>query len=117
MMEASVDLSPRGPDWMPITPKTGSLFHAETQRATATASGEVGRGKPDNGVCPATGGHPAPRQERSLYQPLARTDDGLGRPRCAAWRFDLARIQLGSHGTGRHACQFRENRRNGPCSL
>src|SRR5713101_500089 len=22
---------PRGPDWMPITPKTGSLFHAETQ--------------------------------------------------------------------------------------
>ena len=23
-------LSPRGPDWMPITPKTGSLFHAET---------------------------------------------------------------------------------------
>ncbi|MGB0086508.1 MAG: hypothetical protein WBP94_14185, partial [Rhodomicrobiaceae bacterium] len=21
----------RGPDWMPITPKTGSLFHAETQ--------------------------------------------------------------------------------------
>ncbi|WP_249152333.1 hypothetical protein, partial [Bradyrhizobium liaoningense] len=20
----------RGPDWMPITPKTGSLFHAET---------------------------------------------------------------------------------------
>ena len=27
-------LSPRGPDWMPITPKTGSLFHAETQRET-----------------------------------------------------------------------------------
>jgi hypothetical protein len=49
----------------------------------------------------------------SLYQPLARTDDGLGRPRCAAWRFDLARIQLGSHGAGRHACQFRENRRFG----
>ena len=30
-MEASVDPQPRGPDWMPITPKTGSLFHAETQ--------------------------------------------------------------------------------------
>ena len=29
-MEASVDPQPRGPDWMPITPKTGSLFHAET---------------------------------------------------------------------------------------
>ena len=29
-MEASVDQG-RGPDWMPITPKTGSLFHAETQ--------------------------------------------------------------------------------------
>jgi hypothetical protein len=25
-----VDPQPRGPDWMPITPKTGSLFHAET---------------------------------------------------------------------------------------
>ena len=24
-------LSAGGPDWMPITPKTGSLFHAETQ--------------------------------------------------------------------------------------
>src|SRR5271168_2480797 len=31
IMEASVDPQPRGPDWMPITPKTGSLFHAETQ--------------------------------------------------------------------------------------
>jgi hypothetical protein len=61
-----------------------------------TTAHRLGRGrrggKPDGGVCPATGGHPAPRQERSLYQPLARTDDGLGRPRCAARRFDLARI-------------------------
>ena len=32
-MEASVDPQCRGPDWMPITPKTGSLFHAETQSA------------------------------------------------------------------------------------
>ena len=24
-----MDPYPRGPDWMPITPKTGSLFHAE----------------------------------------------------------------------------------------
>ena len=32
-MEASVDPQCRGPDWMPITPKTGSLFHAETHRA------------------------------------------------------------------------------------
>src|SRR5664279_6266736 len=30
-MEASVDPQCRGPDWMPITPKTGSLFHVETQ--------------------------------------------------------------------------------------
>ena len=29
--EAWVDPYPRGPDWMPITPKTGSLFHAESQ--------------------------------------------------------------------------------------
>ena len=31
IMEASVDPQPRGPDWMPITPKTGSLFHAGSQ--------------------------------------------------------------------------------------
>ena len=30
-MEANVDPQPRGPDWMPITPKTGSLFHAGSQ--------------------------------------------------------------------------------------
>jgi len=30
-MEATVDPLPRGPDWMPITPKTGSLFHADSQ--------------------------------------------------------------------------------------
>src|ERR1700677_2111057 len=29
--EACVDPYPRGPDWMPITPKTGSLFHADSQ--------------------------------------------------------------------------------------
>ena len=28
-MEATVDPQPRGPDWMPITPKTGSLLHAD----------------------------------------------------------------------------------------
>src|SRR5580704_10993642 len=33
--EACVDPYPRGPDWMPITPKTGSLFHAESQRTEA----------------------------------------------------------------------------------
>ena len=27
-----MDPYPRGPDWMPITPKTGSLFHAETHQ-------------------------------------------------------------------------------------
>ena len=32
-MEATVDPRSRGPDWMPITPKTGSLFHAETQKS------------------------------------------------------------------------------------
>ena len=35
IMEANVDPQPRGPDWMPITPKTGSLFHAETHRVQA----------------------------------------------------------------------------------
>ena len=28
--EACVDPCPRGSDWMPITPKTGSLFHADS---------------------------------------------------------------------------------------
>src|SRR5215204_282235 len=37
IMEASVDPQPRGPDWMPITPKTGSLFHAETQSAACVS--------------------------------------------------------------------------------
>ena len=32
-MEASVDPQPRGPDWMPITPKAGSLFHADPHTA------------------------------------------------------------------------------------
>jgi S-(hydroxymethyl)glutathione dehydrogenase/alcohol dehydrogenase len=32
-MEASVDPQCGGPDWTPITPKTGSLFHAETHEA------------------------------------------------------------------------------------
>src|SRR5215211_4080415 len=32
IMEASVEPQPRGPDWMPITPKTGSLFHADSQQ-------------------------------------------------------------------------------------
>jgi hypothetical protein len=36
-MEASVDPQCRGPDWMPITPKTGSLFHAETQECGQNA--------------------------------------------------------------------------------
>jgi hypothetical protein len=29
-MEATVNPQPRDPDWMPITPKTGSLFHADS---------------------------------------------------------------------------------------
>src|SRR5271170_4673021 len=35
IMEASVDPQPGGPDWMPITPETGSLFHAETHASSA----------------------------------------------------------------------------------
>jgi hypothetical protein len=34
-MEATVDPQSRGPDWMPITPKTGSLFHADSHEARA----------------------------------------------------------------------------------
>jgi Nucleotidyl transferase AbiEii toxin, Type IV TA system len=42
-MEASVDPQCRGPDWMPITPKTGSLFHAETQKILFFGSIGFGR--------------------------------------------------------------------------
>ncbi len=28
----------RGPDWMPITPKTGSLFHADSQPRPSRSS-------------------------------------------------------------------------------
>src|SRR3954469_6753516 len=40
-MEASVDPECRGPDWMPITPKRGSLFHAETQSDDVPGVGPV----------------------------------------------------------------------------
>src|SRR5207302_5759514 len=47
IMEASVDPQPRGPDWMPITPKTGSLLHADSHFAVRLfASGRSPR------VCP-----------------------------------------------------------------
>ena len=39
-MEASVDPQRRGPDWMPITPKTGSLFHAETHYRVTSIKGD-----------------------------------------------------------------------------
>jgi hypothetical protein len=47
-MEATVDPLPGGPDWMPITPKRGSLFHAETQPVDnfeSTDSAESRRGR------------------------------------------------------------------------
>jgi len=40
-MEASVDPQPRGPDWMPITPTTRSLFHAETHPELGKADTRV----------------------------------------------------------------------------
>jgi hypothetical protein len=36
-----VDPYPRGPDWMPITPKTASLFHADAQ--PDAREGQAGR--------------------------------------------------------------------------
>ena len=53
-MEASVDPLSRGPDWKPITPKTGSLLHAETQDPGSAKFGEI-RASVDNrgsvGIC------------------------------------------------------------------
>ena len=40
-MEATVDPLPRGPDWMPITPKTGSFFHADSQRGEKSVAAEA----------------------------------------------------------------------------
>jgi len=39
-----VDPYPRGPDWMPITPKTGSLFHADSHPLVSRGevAGEAG---------------------------------------------------------------------------
>jgi hypothetical protein len=40
-----VDPYPRSSDWMPITPKTGSLFHADSQNgATRSMLGAEWRG-------------------------------------------------------------------------
>ena len=111
-------LSPRGPDWMPITPKTGSLFHAETQRATATASAEVGAGQAGQRCVSGNGWPPGPRAKSAVYISRSRArmtvlaDHGapLG---VSTWRaFNSA-----SQRHGPTSCQFRENRRNGPCSL
>ncbi len=44
-MEATVDPQPRGPDWMPITPKTGSLFHADSHYCTGYL-GDIGVAPP-----------------------------------------------------------------------
>src|ERR1700688_4580375 len=41
-MEASVDPYPRGPVWMPITPKTGSLFHADSYFRRTSSWKDVG---------------------------------------------------------------------------
>ena len=52
-MEASVDPQCRGPDWMPITPKTGSLFHAETHQVPGVFGGGSWSGAaidPETGV-------------------------------------------------------------------
>jgi hypothetical protein len=34
-------LVPGGPDWMPITPKTGALFHADSQYEEGGVTGLV----------------------------------------------------------------------------
>ena len=48
-VEASVDPQCGGPDWTPITPKTGSLFHAETHDAINFAvTGTIGRLEPSS---------------------------------------------------------------------
>ena len=57
-MEASVDPPSRGPDWKPITPKTGSLLHAETHLSRRLGYGECGD---------------SPDRERSCAQAPSRT--------------------------------------------
>ena len=50
-MEATVDPPPRGPDWMPITPKTGSLFHANWRPLALQRRDRAGHAA-RKGVCP-----------------------------------------------------------------
>ena len=38
-----MDPQPRGPDWMQITPKPGSLFHAKSQLAVARVENRPAR--------------------------------------------------------------------------
>jgi len=58
-MEASVDPQCRGPDWMPITPKTGSLFHAETQFRTTGLLLLGAMALPASGIAQTTPAPPA----------------------------------------------------------
>jgi hypothetical protein len=82
--------------------------------ATATTASRAAK---DLGGVGHWNAHDARQPRLDARQPLARPNDSLGGPWRAAWRLDLARVQLRSHGTGRHSSQLRENRRNGPCSL
>ena len=36
-----MDPYPRGSDWMPITPKTGALFHADLHSSSCRAAGSL----------------------------------------------------------------------------
>ena len=54
-------LSPRGPDWMPITPKTGSLFHADSQLADDPHSNPFAKGSPSWSLSFRNVHHPARR--------------------------------------------------------
>ena len=64
-METSVDPQLRGPDWMPITPTAGSLFHAETHSCLLRACNDEREGLREHRV-----GVLSPKAEQSLVRQM-----------------------------------------------
>jgi citrate lyase subunit beta/citryl-CoA lyase len=98
-MEASVDPQPRGPDWMPITPKTGSLLHADSQASCRTAAQEGFTGRvaihPDQ-VAPINEAFAPSREDVELARKIVvafEKDGGAGTVGIDGKMFDIPHLK------------------------